>query len=321
MTLQDLEQDLARRLNYDTNINTAMQTRLRAMLNEAQQTILSEPGMESLNNGSITFASVASTPQYAIPPSVARVKTIYETSNDWKLLPKSLDWYRTYYPDTAAITGTPTSFVDLGFTSVSSQPSAASQLLVDSTSASDTMTAYIEGFRTGGYFRQLGATMTGITAVNLGPSDLVFVTRFYLSSPAIGTVTLLEASEAGLTRATIPIGATQARYRRIALVPTPASAITYTVDFEYDAPSMENAKDEPILPPRFHRLLGVRARMLEYEKLDDSIRFARAREEYINDLRKLKYWIYSQTAGHPSLQGTLDSAQPSQLGGWYPAGS
>jgi hypothetical protein len=284
------------------------------------QTILSEPGMESLNNGSITFPSVANQPQYAVPQAVARIKTVYETTNKQKLTPQSLEWYRAAFPDVSTVTGTPNFYVDLGFSAVSQQPSNASQLLIDSTSASDTGTAYIEGYRTGGFFRSTSIAMTGVTAVNLGPSDFLFITKLYLSAAAVGTVTLVEDAEGGTVLATIPIGQTFSRHRAIALVPTSAAVVTYTADFEYDVPDMANAKDEPILPPRFHRMLAVGARMRDYEKQNDAVRYAIAEKEFDVSMRKLKFYILSQAAGQPNLRGN-QAEKPSQLGGAYPAGT
>ena len=111
MTRADLLADLYRRFGYASSPATEITTRFAAYLNEVQQEILSEPGMGALLSGSITFASVADTPQYSIPQAIARVKTIYETSNDRRLEERSLDWYRSIYPDVAAQTGIPEVFV------------------------------------------------------------------------------------------------------------------------------------------------------------------------------------------------------------------
>ena len=322
MTLDALEQDTYRRLGFATaSVDAATQTRIRAYINEAQNEILSEPGMGALRNGSITFASVADTVQYSLPQAAARVKTVYEITNDRVLDPRSLEWYRNAFPDVAAITGTPLYYVDLGLTSIDTQPAAATEVFADSTAAGDTGTAYVEGFRTTGYFRALSVTMTGATGVSLGSAitDWVFLTKFYISAAAVGAVTLQTTAAGGTVLATIPIGQTYARYRRIALVPTPSAAITYTIDFEYDVQNMDDANDEPVLPPRFHRLLGVGARMKEYEKQDDE-RYDVAEKEFQRGLRKLKFFAYGQAAGTPSLRGPLPRGS-SRLGAQYPAGT
>ena len=320
MTLSDLEADCYRRLNYAATPATEITTRLRAFLNETQSEILSEPGMGSLHNGSFTFASVTDTPQYSLPQAAARVKTLYEITNDRRLEPRSLDWYRAWYPDQAATTGTPEYYVDLGLTSIATQPTAATEVFVDSTAAGDTGTAYIEGWRTSGYFNANNVVMTGVTGVTFDSAitDWVFLTKFFISAAAAGSVTLQTTAAGGTVLATIPIGQTYARYRRIALVPTPSAAITYTLDFEWNPQNMSVANDEPLLPPTFHRLLGLGARMKEYEKKDDT-RFQQTKVEYDNVLKKLKFYLYTQAAGRPNLRGRMHRGI-STLGPNYPAG-
>ena len=320
MTLSDLEADLYRRLNYAATPATDITTRLRALLNETQNEILAEPGMGTLMNGSITFASVADTAQYSIPQAAAKVKTLYEITNDRRLERRSLDWYRSLYPDTAATTGTPEYYVDLGLIGVSTQPAAATELFVDSTDAGDISAAYIEGWRTTGYFNSNTVTMTGVTGVTFDAAitDWIFIYKFFISAAAVGSVTLQTTGAGGTVLATIPIGQTYARYRRIALVPTPSAAVTYTVDFEWDPQNMSVANDEPLLPAKFHRLLGIGARMKEYEKKDDT-RYQATKVEYERGLSKLKFYMNQAAAGRPNLRGRLHRGW-STLGPNYPAG-
>jgi hypothetical protein len=328
MDLNALEQDCYRRLGFNTGTpDTATQGRIRAYLNEAQQEILSEPGMESLTNDSITFASVASTPEYSLPPAVARVKTIYDTTNLITLTPAGQPWYRSAYPSPTAVAGIPDRWVDLGTSAVAKQPSNASELFVVSDAAADgaTKTARIEGYITGGYFRSAAAVLNGVTAVSFGASITTWieVTKFYViltaggETSAAGNLTLLEDSGIGTELARIHISQDYARYRRIALAICPSSAVTYTVDFERDIPDMSQAGDEPVIPPRFHRLLATGARMKEYEKQDDQARYLGARAEWVYGLKKLKYFVYSQAVGSPNLRGSSQARRPSRLGGWF----
>lgn len=321
MTLSDLLADLYRRFGYASSPATEVTTRFTALLNETQAEILSRPGLASLLNGSLTFASVASTPSYALPQGIARLKSLYETTNDTFLTPRSLDWYRRAYPDPTAITGIPDHYVDLGFTGIAVQPSNASSIFVDSTAAGDTGTAYLEGYRTGGYFVSKSVTMTGTTAVNISTAitDWVYLTKFYISTAAVGEVTLHEDASGGTELARIPLGQTYARYRQIALAPTPSSVITYTCDFEWDPQNMANATDEPLLPPRFHRLIGLGARAKEYEK-KDSDRYVVAKREFDQGISDLIYFVASQAVGEP-VMGRGQVRRPSQLGAYFPSGS
>lgn len=332
MTLSDIEQDLYRRLGFPTSPDTVTTTRLRALINETQQEILSEPGMEVLLDDELTFASVASTPEYSLPASIANITSIRNQTNRRTLMPQSQAWYRDAYPDPTAVTGIPDAWVELGFSPVATQPSNASELFVKSDSASDaaTRSVIVEGYTTGGAPRSVTVAMNGVTAVSLGATITTWVeiTKFYFAlgstgatTPTAGNVTLNEDSGAGTELARIPIGQSYSRYKRIALAICPSSAITYYVDFQRDVTDMSALGDQPILPPRFHRLLGVGARMREYEKQNQMDRYKAAQAEYIFGLKKLKYFVFSQTAGSPNLRGRVGRDRPSQLGGWYGAGT
>ncbi len=323
MTLTDLQADCYRRLGFAVSPASDTVTRITAFLNETQQEILSDPGMEALLYDAITFASVASQATYGLPPSVAAVRQIRDAATRIPLLPMSLSEYRRTYPDPSAVSGVASRWVDLGFGAVAIQPSNASELFIKSTSASDTNTVYVEGIRTGGYPIAYSTTMTGVTAKSISAAytDVVEVTKLYLSAVAVGTVTLLEDSGIGTELARIPIGQTNARYRQIALAITPSAVVTYSIDYERDATALINATDEPVIPPRFHRLLGVGARMREYEKQDQR-RYLQAQAEYLFGVKKLKHFVYSQAAGTPNLRGSVPhQLRNSQLGAWFPAGT
>lgn len=310
MNLTALLADIYRRTGFVAAPASEVTTRLTAYINETQQEILSKPGMEWLFNGALTFDSVASTPQYALPQAVSRVKSIRETTNDRRLESRSFDWYRSAYPDSTAVTGTPFAFVDMGLSNIAVQPSNASAVFVDSTSAGDTGTAYVEGFTTGGYYRTASVTITGTTAVQVGTiTDWVFLTKFHVSF-ADGTVTLHEDASGGTELARIPAGLihTAAHYRLIALVPTPSSVTTYTVDFAWDVQPLVVGTDEPIIPFRFHRLLAIGARMKEYERREQMARWRAAKSEYDKGMSELKYFVYSQSVGTPNLRGHYQTA-------------
>ncbi len=306
--------------------DSATQARIRAFANETQQEIVSEPGMETLLFDNVTFASVASTPEYSLPPVVARIIDVRETTNRTRLGMKSQDWYRTLYPSPTVITGISTDWVDLGFTAYALQPTAAAELFVKSSSASDTgatNNAYLEGYITGGYARTSAAIpLNGVTGVSFGSAITTWIeiTKFYLDFTPVGNITINQGSGAGTELARIPIGNTYSRYRRIALVVCPASVLTYTVEFERDVTDMSVANDQPVLPVRFHRLIAVGARAKEYEKQQDNQRMMAAKTEYQIGLRKAKHWLYSQSVGTPNLRGRLNDP-PSRLGAWFESGT
>lgn len=327
MNLSAILADLYRKTNFPSSPAAATTTRLTAFVNETQADLMSEPGMEALLDDSVTFASVASTPEYSLPPVVSRIKAITEATNDIALQPMSAATYRLLYPDPTATTGVSTEWVDLGYSPVATQPSDASELFFKSDSASDnsSKSVTVEGYITGGYYRTATVAMNGTTAVSLGATitSWIRITKFEIvlaaggTTTAAGNITLHEDSGSGTELARIHIGEAYRKYRRIALVVTPASAITYTVKFEREVTDMVNATDEPILPTRFHRMLVDGALMKEYEKTDNT-RYEQARRRFEADLRLLKYWIAGQTSGRPNLRGP-HTEPPSRYGGWFPS--
>ena len=318
MTLTTILADCYRRLNYESSPASAVSTRLTAFINDVQRQILNRHGMESLRRATLTFDSVASTATYALPLTVSRILAMTETTNDRRLDAMGVQEYKSIAPDPTSLTGTPERYVPMGFSAVSTQPSNASQLLVDSTAA-ETPTAYLESVRTGGYSSSVSTAMTGVTAKNLGPADVIAVNKFYLSAAAVGTVTLVEDVEGGTVLATIPIGSTFARYSTIALWPTPSAVIPYTVDAEREIPDMANGSDEPLLPNDFHWVITAGVRFLEYEKQDDTARTSRARQEFEQGIKDLRWWLLANPCAVVSANPRRRPA--SRLGAWYPAGT
>lgn len=321
MTLSSILADLYRRLGYASSPAAEVTTRLTAFMNEAVAELYAAPGMGealSRHDPSLTFVTVASTPTYALPPGVSRVDAVRETTNDRRLVMRTHDWYRSALPDPSAISGTPEAWIPLGFGAVALQPSAAAEIFVKSTSAADTtQTAYIEGIRTGGYPSSLSKVLTGTTAVTFSAAlaDFISITKFYISAVGAGTITLHQTSGAGTELARIPIGETFSRYQTIALYPTPASAITYTVDGERDLPDMANATDEPPFPRRFHRLLVDYALWKEWEKKDDT-RANDAARRYAKGVSDLRYFVTCPPDYLPS-RGDM-RPERSRFGAWTP---
>jgi hypothetical protein len=320
MTKNALLQDLARRLNYNTALSDDISARLGAFLDETLQELISEPGIGayiSRHEPAITFASVASQAVYGLPETVSRIDGITDRTTRIALRMMSPEWYRMVTPDPTSWTGTPDAWVPLGFMAVAKQPSDASRVFVDSTSASDVQTAYLEGIRTGGYPFTTSVTLTGTTAIDINTAftDWIEVTKFYLSAPAVGTVTLHEDANGGTELARIPIGGQHSRYQAIALHPTPASAITYYVDSERPLPRMIHGHDEPPLPERFHRVLTEGALWREYEKKDDN-RSGAAYQRYQHAVSQMRYFM---TCPPDFLPSRTRDVERSRLGSYYPA--
>ncbi len=322
MTLADMLSQTQQRLNYGASPDATVIARLTAYLNETQQEIMSEPGLTRLKRGSLPFTSVTNQSEYAMAACVSRINFIRDTTNMRKLDVMDEGFYRTILPDPTRQNGTPSAWVPLGLGPVALRPSDASTIYAKSSAAGDTaQTLYWEAVTAGGYVRTGSVVLTGTTAVAISSTvtDIIQVTNLYLSAVCAGTVSLLEDSGAGAVLSTIGIGKTSEVFQRFALYATPASGLTYVVDYELEANNLINANDTPVIPPRFNRTLCTGARMKEYEFKNDISRRLVAEKEFKKDLGQINYFIVCQpdqvwVPGRPAPGSSV-------LGPWYPASS
>lgn len=318
MNFLQLKTRLAHRRGAKTStLDSNTSTRYGFALNESHKKVLRKRGRESLRYGVVPFASVSGQKLYALPEhGVARINRIYETDNDRKLTYKTPDWLDTVEPDQHS--GTPWVWVPRGLGEVHTQPSNASAMFADSTSASDTGTAYVEGIRTGGYFGSASVTMTGTTAVQVGSvTDFILITKFYLSTAAVGTVTLHEDSSGGTELSRIAVGDVKARFHQFQLFDTPSGVITYYADVLLSIPEMSNDTDEPWIPEDFHDMLIDMAELKELRKADDPNRFAMLTADVTTADRELDTFINNHPDWKPS--STDKPVGISTLGAWTPA--
>lgn len=319
MTRSEIEQAVYRYLNKATaSPDTTTQTRIRGFVNDRLRAVLSLSGMERLRHDVITFASVADQESYGLPLSVAKIEQMVDRSNYYRLTEHTLDWLRTAWPNPTQTASTPTGFVFTGYQPVQLPPSNASELFLKSTSASDVQVAYVEGYITGGLPRSASVTLTGTTAVSVSASitTWVTVTKLYLASAAVGTVSLYEDSDAGTVLAQIPIGGTASQYQRLILWPTPSSARTYTIDYQRTLTDLAQNTDTPPIPVDFHDLLVDGACADECLKLDDD-RYQYFEARYQATVTRLKAWLWSDASRRLVPGG--GPSRISNLGGMYPA--
>lgn len=108
MTLLEIETELARETGKSaTTLDTTVKARFLAAINRHYRRIASFPGLQHLRDTTTTFPSVAGQAAYQIG-SVAKIKRIWDTTNQRRLNPMSMDQYRAISPQ--AITdnqGTP----------------------------------------------------------------------------------------------------------------------------------------------------------------------------------------------------------------------
>lgn len=317
MTFLELQQDVFRRTNKQTSPDSETVTRIKAFINQHHRTLMAKPGMDEFRRAEGTFASVADTPRVALPQALTRIETLFETTNNRRLMEKSLDWLRTINPQQDS--GTPMFYVPKGYDYVAVQPSDASSLFIKSSSASDVGTVYVQGVRTGGIQGASSATMTGATAAQIGSlSDWIQVDKLWVSTTAVGSITLHEDSGSGTELAQITIGNVRPYYFVILLWPTPAGVLTYSFDYQRRIVDLVQDTDEPYLPDDYHDLLSIGGRRDEYEKMDDS-RFNTASREYDEKLKSLQYFIHARPSERLIPRSTSGRIGYSDLGGGYPA--
>lgn len=317
MNLTAILADLYRRLDYTSTPPTAVTTRLTSFVNTTHRQIVGAPGLETLRDDTLTFASVAAQALYGLPPAISRIEAITDRTTMLRVRQVSLDAIRASDPGLVQ-TGPSDQYINRGFQQVQTQPTAATGLWIVSSSAADTTQSIkVESVRTGGYAYSGAATLNGVTRVAVGTfTDHIEVVKFYASAVGAGFISLYDAAAAGNELARIPIAGTYARYVAIQLYPTPSSAITYYVDYVREIAEMANGTDEPLLPLDFHYLLVEGALIKEWTKLDDTRRRT-AEQDYAKGLSVLRYFVTCPPDYLPSRNAR--AAERSRFGAYYGA--
>ncbi len=300
MNLGSLLADLYRRFDYTSlPVAPAITARLTAFLNEAHRELLTTPGLEHLRDDVIAVTAYSGIARTGLPASIARIHAITDRVNGITLEQVPLHVLRMTDPQQAFTGGYPWRYAFIGNQAVYRQPGgstpAASGLWAASSSASDiSQKVYVESIVTGGTPAQptsAGTTLTGTSRVQIGTlTSHLDVTKFYLDNPCAGAISLYDAAAAGNELAVIPIGQTASRYAAVEWFPIVTADTTEYVDYERQIFDLVNLSDEPLLPPDFHPLVGIGARVREYESIDDS-RLANTRVLYEQGKTALKSFV------------------------------
>lgn len=120
----------------------------------------------------------------------------------------------------------------------------------------------------------------------------------------------------GLPEAWVPINTTAAG-QVIAFYPTPASALTYTIQGDAEFSALSSGSDTPTFPARFHRILVDFALWKEWEKQDDT-RARAAEARWLKGVSDLKYFVTCPPDFLP-VSGQGRPLDHSRFGAWYPA--
>lgn len=317
MTLAELEDELERRLGYTSSPPAAVTTRLRAFLNLAHRRLLSRPGITLLRRTQIELTATANSPYLGVPFGIEKVETLLDQTNGVHLREVSLLDVRLWDPGETAL-ATPWAYAVVSYAGSAFRQPGGTGLWAVSSAAGDTMGAYVETIRTGGYPHVVAATaLSGTTRVQLGSlTDHEAVRKFYLASAPVGDVSLYDAAAAGNELARIPRGYTAARFAVLRLYPTPTAATTFVADVVRAIESMANATDEPILPTDFHDILVEQALVYEYRTREQNQLAAEAGAEVRQRVSDLIYSLQARL----SLP-TAGRFRYSRLGPWFPEGT
>lgn len=318
MTLSDIQTNIYDRMGYgNPPSDTATVRRILGLINETELEIIRKRGMDKIRRRILPFSTVDGSPECVLPRAASRIYGIYDRSNQRPLSERGFTEIQNYDPGLTHSSANPEAFAIVNYSaSFARQPSDSSQLLIKSSAAGDTtQTAYIEVIDSNGELKTASVTLTGTTAVNLGPSDSINIVDLYLSAVAVGTVTLHEDTGAGTELARIGIGRTRANYTQLYIYPTPTAASTLYADVDIAWVPMANANDEPSIPADFHYLIGIGARIKEYEKKEKmAIRKSVIIEEWNPGMSELRLEMHRRGI-------ETQERRWSQLGGYYPVGS
>jgi hypothetical protein len=317
MTLNELLEELYRRLALPNPPNLTEATRLTSFLNITHRQILALPGMESLRDSNAS-GDFQGTWFQALPGTVHRVEGVFDRENNRRLQLCTFDEIWARDPGLTA-TGIPDSYVLTGLQQGGPRPTAPCQPIVLSTSPVDTGVVHLEGLTVSGWARDVTqATLTGATPVTVPVSaPYLELTKFYSDFPAVGIIQCVQDTPTGLLIGAILPGTTYSNQTGILLHPAPAGVIHYTVVFARTIQDLVDGADVPFLPEDFHWLLVEGALLKEWTRRDDDRRVA-AEREYAKGLSALKWWVQSPMEYLP-VSGRRMWWRSSRYGSQYPA--
>jgi hypothetical protein len=327
VNLTALLADLYGDLRYTATPPAATTARLTRYLNRTQRELLTLPGLSRLRDLTVAITTVSNQPQSSLPLAVARIQTIVDRANNHVLDQVPLRELRDTDPAQNFIGGPPLRYAVVGERHVAQQPAAACELFVDFTGGTFAdLTVNVEGIRSDGSLVAITKVcVVGTPTQSLATTEtaIVAVTKYYLApftvNPSVPVPVILRSvSGAGTELARIPVGQTYARYLTVEWSPTPTTAVPLFVDCTRQVLDLILAGDEPLVPPDFHYVVALGARVKEYEFISDT-RIAGARLDYDTGKRALRSWVLNDGDRVVSLRSV--NRGWSQLGGQYPAGS
>lgn len=317
MILSSLQAACYQRLGWGSSPVADNVTRVTQFINDTVKEVLSNHAVQKLRRMDLPLVTVDAVPTAALPQAATKIHGIRDAENRRELDEVTVGWIDARDPGRTFSSSTPLAYAVVGYSRpVVAQPENAGQLTVKSTSASDIVPQVaVEVITDEGYIRTSSlTTLTGMSAVNIGPTDTLKVTDFYLTAACVGEVYLLDSDGNELGR--IGIGATRAKSTVVEIYPTPDGVVSLIADVDIAITPLVNATDECPIPEEFQEVIIEGVRRREYEKREKFDLAAAIGARFNKQLGRLILY----TASLPS-RDRGENVGYSQLGPYYPQGS
>jgi hypothetical protein len=321
MNLSEIEVTIYDRLNLGVNPDSVVQRYIRRFVNDTYREVLTKKNIGArLRRQLLTFTTSATSPFCVLPQAVSRIFIVTDRTNNNLLDEISLQDLRYTDPGLTSSSAVPYGYVIENMSApVAADPAAATALKIISDNASDGsgVAVNVEGVTSDGQLFKASSGLNGLTQASIGSvATWLQITKFYLSSPAQGHVSLKDSS--GNVLGVISPGRQFARYTRLHMVPTSTSALTLTVDCELRIEDMMTGSDESLIPEDFHDILIEGALAKEYRRRSKATDAGTCESLKKDRVKDLQVWLTRPTG---VAQGNNRQKRFSQLGSNFPPGT
>lgn len=311
-------------LGYGSSPSSDQVTRIKRWINEGYRHLMAQPGMELLRDSTFTVTTTAGVATVALPQSVNAIYSVTQTDNSMRLRMLTRDAYRTVNPGLNQTTAAPSdAWVPWGWYPVLRHPDSTGVWVVSSSASDTTQTVSMTANRANGDIGaavSAGGPLTGTTRVQVGTiTDYTQITGLSLSAAAVGTVTFYDASSGGNILMRLQPGFTSAQYQHVLFFPTPSAATDYLFDVQLQMVDLVQSSDIPLLPPDFHDMLPLYARLRDYKRAGADPRLPSAEVEWSRRTAELKFNVQFPKDYQPVAGNQVTGYGWNDLGPNFPA--
>lgn len=302
--------------------STDQTTRLTRWVNEGYRHLMAKPGREQLRDASITITTEANRSLYPWPQAVAKVYAMTQVTNSVRLGFLTKDQYRLLNPGLNQSSGFAYAWSPDGWGPVLRQPEGTGLWAVSSDAADTTQKVNVQGFLTNNDMSSeiQSAVLTGTARVQIGTlATWNILERLDLTAVGVGIIRIFDAVTSGNEILRLQPGQTSAQYQHFRLFPTPSSAVDYQADVCLALTELVNSNDVPLLPPDFHDMLALYARMRAFQVAGADPRLPYALQEWATRCAELVRYVDFPKDYQPIVGAARSGIGVNDLGAWYPA--